>query len=156
MRAIRRDAVASQVSRNLAGGLGKPPFGSPYPGFSGRRRPSTMPSGTMGHRQRALSCRKTGIRDRMGTICWILSTRVGGARNLDRVHAPSRETRWACQIGRKGLPNRLLVLLCFTVSRGSIRASLPALRDGWKQPWKASAGRPRRRLIHPCTSPDKL
>ncbi len=30
-RAIRRDAFASQVPRNAAGGLGKPPFGSRIP-----------------------------------------------------------------------------------------------------------------------------
>jgi len=62
---MRRDAVPSQASGNAAGGLEKPPEGSPIPASRGVERPCRW----FQHRLLALSFRETGIGDRMGTIC---------------------------------------------------------------------------------------
>ena len=58
------------------------------------------------HCPRALSCRETGIRDRRGTIYWILSTRC--------LHTPSHaETCYAATaIGAVEHPRRLGDLTC--------------------------------------------
>ena len=73
---MRRDAVASQASRNAVGELGKPPLGSRIPASRGVEDPRRC----FGIVRGPLSYRETGIRDRMGIICWILSTRRSTAK----------------------------------------------------------------------------
>ena len=68
--------LASKASRNAAGELGKLPCGSPIPAPRCVETPRRCQIGSFG----ASSCRATGIRDRMGTICWIPSTRIAAAR----------------------------------------------------------------------------